>query len=112
MYRQGDVLIVPVAESAVVGNARERKPNDRVVLAYGEVTGHAHALHQPNVCASYKEGADEYDTSATPTFIKVNDSPAPLVHEEHDTINLPPGAYKIVHQREYDMMEGVRKVAD
>ena len=35
-----------------------------------------------------------------------------LLHEEHDTICVPPGAYRIVRQREFDVMEGVRRVAD
>lgn len=37
---------------------------------------------------------------------------ADLIHEEHDTVNVPPGSYRIVRQREYDMMQGVRRVAD
>jgi hypothetical protein len=49
MYRQGDVLIVPVAEEAVPSHV-ERAPREsrdgrgRLVLALGEVTGHAHAV--------------------------------------------------------------------
>ncbi|GAA3311665.1 hypothetical protein GCM10020295_81850 [Streptomyces cinereospinus] len=49
MYRQADVLIVPVAHMAVparVANA-PREPRDgcgRPVLALGEVTGHARAV--------------------------------------------------------------------
>jgi hypothetical protein len=49
MYRQGDVLIVPMAETSVPpGTDRlPRQPRDargRLVLALGEVTGHAHAV--------------------------------------------------------------------
>lgn len=45
-YRQGDVLIQPVdsVPSDAIAVARD---NGRSILAYGEVTGHAHALHGP-----------------------------------------------------------------
>ena len=54
MYRQGDVLIrrlkklPPEPEG---GSEKVERDNGRVVLAYGEVTGHAHAIHDPGVTA-------------------------------------------------------------
>jgi hypothetical protein len=52
MLRQGDVLIVPLGEDAVpdhaVGAVSEpRDGRGRLVLALGEVTGHAHAVVGP-----------------------------------------------------------------
>lgn len=52
MYRQGDVLIAPITETAVPDTARDAasEPRDgrgRLVLALGEVTGHAHAVVGP-----------------------------------------------------------------
>src|SRR5947208_3733029 len=52
MYRQGDVLIVPLAEAAVPETAAGATPEPRdargrLVLALGEVTGHAHAVVGP-----------------------------------------------------------------
>jgi hypothetical protein len=46
MQAQGDVLMFPVAElpANLVPVARD---NGRIVLAYGEHTGHAHAIHAP-----------------------------------------------------------------
>jgi hypothetical protein len=43
-YRQGDVLIL---ETAAAPTDAVEVPRDkgRIVLAYGEVTGHAHAIH-------------------------------------------------------------------
>jgi hypothetical protein len=53
LYRQGDVLIREVTE---IPNNLNTVPRDagRVVLAYGEVTGHAHAITDPAVsmCAA------------------------------------------------------------
>lgn len=91
MYRQGDVLLVRTdklpssAEKMTTGE-------NRIVLAYGEVTGHAHAiaLSQANL---FIDGDTRY--------LKVTDSGADLVHEEHSTIHLEPGVYRVVQQREY-----------
>lgn len=46
MFRQGDVLLRPVTKTP--GNLK-KVPLDkgRVILAYGEVTGHAHAIADP-----------------------------------------------------------------
>jgi hypothetical protein len=62
-----------------------------VVLAWGETTGHAHAIDA--------QFADLYE-SGTQAFIICKEG-AKLVHEEHSAIALTPGVYRIVHQREY-----------
>jgi len=92
MYRQGDVLLVRV--DALPHDLAEI-PRDRgeVVLAYGEVTGHKHAIKKPSVrFLSDKQSADR--------FLDVPE-PAELKHEEHATIQVPPGKYKVVQQVEY-----------
>jgi hypothetical protein len=43
MYRQGDVLIIPV-ESIPERLDPIGREDGRVVLAHGEVTGHAHVI--------------------------------------------------------------------
>jgi hypothetical protein len=50
MMRQGDVLIVPVS-SLPAGLEPVKREKGRVVLAHGEVTGHAHAIKDRNVTA-------------------------------------------------------------
>ena len=53
MYRQGDVAIFTADEyAAIFGSVPEKgtrvdRDKGRVVLAYGEVTGHAHAIAAP-----------------------------------------------------------------
>jgi len=42
-YRQGDVLLIPV-DDVPAGSVEETTTETRVVLAFGEVTGHAHAI--------------------------------------------------------------------
>ncbi len=104
MYRQGDVLIVPVKAipESLDPVARE---NGRVVLAHGEVTGHAHAIKA--------EGAALFrDPRLMAVFMTVSpDGPVALEHEEHGTIMIPPGGYQVVRQREYAPGE-IRNVAD
>lgn len=103
MYRQGDVLIVPVRSIP-----REVEPvardAGRVVLAYGEVTGHAHAI-------SDKRAALFRDPKLMAVFMSVSGEAVALEHDEHETINIPPGNYQIVRQREYSP-EAIRNVAD
>jgi hypothetical protein len=93
MYRQGDVLIIPIGalpEGLVPG------PRDggRMVLARGEATGHAHVITGPDVVLL--AAADDIDQ----LFVEIV-TKARVVHEEHGSITVPAGAYRVVRQREY-----------
>jgi hypothetical protein len=88
--RQGDVLLVPVDE--VPDGARPRgRVDGRVVLAEGEVTGHAHAIRSTG--ATLLGAGDE-------RYLRVT-TPVTLDHEEHSPIEVAPGTYRVVIQREY-----------
>jgi hypothetical protein len=108
MYRQGDVLIVPVTDEAVPSHAVDaaseaRDARGRLVLALGEVTGHAHAVAGPGrlVCEPGPFG---------PMLLHLPEG-GRVVHEEHAAIPLPKGWYRVVRQREY-LPGAVRIVAD
>jgi hypothetical protein len=108
VYRQGDVLIVPVAEEALPGHAdglpeEARDPRGRMVLALGEVTGHAHAVVGP--------GKLMREPGAFGPALLHLPSGGRVVHEEHAPISLPKGWYRVVRQREY-VPGSVRIVAD
>lgn len=45
MYRHGDVLILPVAEIPAGAEPEKREKGD-IILAHGEVTGHAHRIKE------------------------------------------------------------------
>ena len=92
MFRQGDVLVERVKGKKAPKGA-EAVPLDagRVVLAYGELTGHAHAL-PGELVSMYRWQGD--------VLIEVKAATA-LRHEEHDPIPLGPGLYKVTRQREY-----------
>lgn len=104
MYRQGDVLLIPVK---IIPKAAEpvAREGGRVVLAHGEVTGHAHAIKD-------KRAALFRDPKLAAIFMRVSgDAPVALEHDEHTKIMIPPGSYQVVRQREYTPSE-IRQVAD
>ncbi len=103
-YRQGDVLIARTSAH----KHGEQVPRDggRVVLAYGEMTGHAHAITD--------DGAELYERDAAlgERFLRVlAEGGVQLLHEEHATLTLPKGDYIVRGQREYAPY-GERRVAD
>jgi hypothetical protein len=104
MFRQGDVLIIPVKQLPKNLQPVERE-GGRVVLAHGEVTGHAHAIKD-------QRAALFRDPKLAAIFMHVSgDETVALEHDEHETINLPAGNYQVIRQREYSPQE-IRNVAD
>lgn len=108
MYRQGDVLIVPVPEEAVPGHVAQapgerRDGRGRLVSALGEVTGHAHAV--------VGKGRLVREPGPLGPFLLHLPAGGRVVHEEHATITLPQGWFRVVRQREY-VPGTVRIVAD
>ena len=96
MFRQGDVLLVPVRPERLPEEARPlpRDARGRLVLALGEATGHAHAVAAPDAdLLASPESVNE-------RFLRIV-TEARLTHEEHAAIALPPGLYRVVRQREY-----------
>ena len=104
MYRQGDVLIVPTR--SIPKSAKQIDREDGcVVLAHGEVTGHAHVIYD-------KRAALFRDPKLAKIFMHVSgNSSVDLVHDEHSTIAIPPGDYQVIRQSEYTPQE-IRNVAD
>ena len=104
-YRQGDVLLLPCG--GIPTGARAKAPeNDRVVLARGETTGHAHAMAADRVCYFRDDGTGG-------GFVQVEGSePVALTHEEHSPLMVPPGSYRVVRQREYQPQARPRAVVD
>lgn len=104
VMRQGDVLLVPV--DTVPKGKKVKKDNGRVILAYGEVTGHAHAFESDVATL-----VDHTRTADGREFITVKEAEVPLTHEEHSTVVVGPGGYEVRRQVEYSPEE-IRKVAD
>jgi len=103
--RQGDIYFEAV--NKVPAGA---KPYRSTILAYGEVTGHAHRIssHTEDDLTMFK--TDEGDI-----YIKSPADDISVSHEEHGTITVPHDEWiKVYHQREYDPLavEKERRVAD
>ncbi len=105
--RQGDVLLTrlkALPEGALPATAGTVP--GRLVLAYGEATGHHHsiALHGDRVTLFH-------DTAGGAYLVVADGPPVALEHQEHSTITLPAGVYRMPTQVEYSPAELVR-VAD
>lgn len=140
--RQGDVLITPIPlyrmpiQTADLGDIQEE--GDRIVLAHGEVTGHAHAIY-PSLDIQQRVQFDPCELAGNDMKFEPDPKPATLRvlrnanryipttfmdgsylevrtrcflrHEEHSTIVLPPGHYVVLIQHEITDEE-LRRVAD
>lgn len=101
MYRQGDVLFKEVRSVPEGGKVR---PSGHVLE--GEVTGHIHRVDERQL-----DEAQVLECGAG-LFLNVGaEGGVSIVHEDHNTLVLPPGSYEIVRQREYSPEE-IRNVAD
>ena len=81
----------------------KRKKLAKSVLAEGEVTGHCHLL---------TKDVDVYELETGEREFQLN-SPTQLVHQEHQTIEIPQGEFESDKVVEYDpFLEEVRKVQD
>ncbi len=93
MRRQGDLLLVELDELPPQLEPVPRE-DGRLVLAHGEATGHAHVLEgEAELLAADLDEMQE-------RFLRV-EAESSLVHEEHATVAVPPGSYRVVRQREY-----------
>jgi len=97
-YRHGDVLVQKVT---ALPELREQLPH--TILAHGETTGHSHRIKE------FKD-ADLYQ-GRDGLYLHVRGESVSLIHEEHATIPLSAGYYRVWRQREYSPEE-IRIVRD
>lgn len=104
MIRQGDVLLVPV-DMLVPERA---KTFTEIVLAEGEMTGHAHRVQADRVY-EWEEDGQRYIQVA-------GKDRGALSHEDHDPVPAavvePNVTYKVVQQREWNLQGQWRRVLD
>lgn len=96
MVRHGDVQIIPVNEIP-----KEAKKLDRKELAYGEVTGHAHRINIGEI----------FETKNGELYLSV-EKLSKVSHEEHKTVEIPKGKYRIIIKRQYNAENGWERVID
>jgi hypothetical protein len=98
IYRQGDVALIEIERLP-----KNLKEKDKV-LAFGEITGHKHQFKSNQV----QVFADKNNNQ----FVQVKQKSV-LEHEEHQHLEIPKGNYKVVLQREFDLVnDGIRQVLD
>jgi hypothetical protein len=98
MWRQGDVFIAPISSLPEVAKLRQSG-----VLVEGELTGHSHRLADLRRAEVLEVGDD--------LFLRVLADTAKIIHQEHKTVELPRGTYRVWGQREYSP-EAIRRVLD
>jgi len=98
--RQGDVFLKPTELPEGKGK-KIRSQRGRLILARGEATGHHHSV-SANVAELFDFGG---------RTVLVVKEPTTLDHQEHAQIEVQPGIYWVVIQREYHPEE-IRRVQD
>lgn len=96
-YRQGDVLLRKISKLPTGLTEVPRDSKRRVVLAYGERTGHAHALSNERVTMFRDTGTG----NGQHTYLSISgEAEAILRHEEHGAMRVPAGNYEVIGQRQ------------
>jgi hypothetical protein len=98
--RQGDVAIQKV--DALPEGQEVKRENGKLILAYGEVTGHSHAIAAPQIKMIQVADGSRYLEARTSFTVR---------HQEHAPLTFPPGVYHVWQQREYSP-SAIRTVAD
>jgi hypothetical protein len=110
VFRQGDVLLDQVdGLPNLVAEPTEVTPDHgRLVLAYGEATGHYHA-----VPAEHGELLEVVTADQVDRYLRIR-TRTQLTHQEHRAIDLEPGVYRVRIQSEYvpDPADWRRRVLD
>ncbi len=103
IIRQGDVLLVAVSKSVPTDIVSRQE----VILAKGELTGHAHRVLAPTLYEWEAEGQH---------YIQSAGVGGKLYHEDHDpkpvTVLDPDVTYQVIPQQEWDLSSQWKKVMD
>lgn len=110
MYRQGDVLLVKI--NAIPEGAKLLENKERITIAWGEATGHSHALLSEHATAYEWQGDLLIEVKQTTQLTHGTHSGTHTPTDfDHYPITLEPGVYKYLPQREYTP-EAIKRVVD
>lgn len=101
--RHGDILLRPVSKAAgeLIHEGME------YVVAEGEATGHRHTLSTQT-----KNGIRVFQDAEGNRYLDVTGQ-ARIRHQEHKELEVEPGHYQVVIEREFDYFsQEIRRVAD
>lgn len=88
--QQGDTLYFPIEN--LPKDLEKQKDN---IIQHGEATGHAHRLINGEIYIEPKSKVK---------YLRLI-HPSDIIHEEHHSVTLPPGAYRIGIVREKGMFD-------
>ncbi len=111
IYAQGDLLIERVEDVRPSGSEVHPQPDGAVVLAEGEVTGHRHAIFDAVTMFRDDGLARDIPGGLYIGHVRVHGDSARVQHDEHATIDLPKGMWRVRRQRELEPKD-VRIVSD
>src|SRR5262245_10615060 len=102
LYAQGDIIL-ELVEDANPAAPLSHDPDGAVVLARGELTGHRHAFYDGGVTLFRDDAlARDLPPALYIGHVKISAPSADLRHEEHATISLPAGTYRVRRQQEWE----------
>ena len=136
-YQQGDVLMLRINDNkdmmesfagfkgkSTIHSRKNPSESSVATLALGEATGHHHSI---DVMHDENKGVDvirhfnnwgfntrnNQGLGQVPEYFQVNGSEATIKHQEHESITLPEGIYRVRIVKEYDPFSNtVSGVAD
>ena len=104
--RQGDILLQRIDK---LPKELKKKNN---ILAYGEATGHHHRFESGDVSVYIDNGNQQYVEILQDTEIIHEEHGFATENENRKVTPTPKGIYRVVQQREHDVVEGIRQVMD
>ena len=113
-YQQGDVLLLKVDKATFLNqkiscNEVSPEKNNRHELAYGEETGHCHAVYLDEMLdkAGLTLYKHKYRREGSPALaMEVSIDNVVIKHEEHKPLTIPKGFYIQRIVREYNPLTG------
>jgi hypothetical protein len=99
---QGDILIERVDDAQAKPLAVHSVENGSVIIAEGEATGHHHRLLGSITLYRDDALAREIPRGLYVGHVQVNSPAARLEHEEHASITLEQGTYRVRRQRQLE----------
>ncbi len=111
LFAQGDLLIEKVDDAGPSGTIVGALATGATVLAEGEATGHRHAFFEPVTMFRDDGLARDVPGGLYIGHVRIDGPSARLEHDEHASITLPRGTYRVRRQRELEPKDA-RFIAD
>jgi len=99
--RQGDVFVESI--KSIPAGAKRQENKGKIILAWGEATGHHHSIE-------VTEATESFVDEAGMLYLALKEDTV-LTHQEHSEIGISKGFYRVTIQREYSPEE-IRRVLD